>query len=181
MEISQFLCKVDGNVLKSKCESKSVYFKKPRLVAYYEKNYDTVEPAKKIFYFKKPKSEAYPMNLNLGYHTYTERKSTLPLTSLNCCLKYVMSSESKVSAENVDKVKIFTRRGTLVDLMEIYYQKKYLELRVRVTRYNGNLYMVREKDIASGNSVLKEQDVAIKIEPRHTHDSQFLKNVFAGA
>ena len=180
MEISQLLCKVDGNALKSESGSKGVYFKKPRLVAYYERDYDTVEPAKKIFYFKKPKPEAYPINLNLGYHTYTERKSTLPLTALNCCLKYVMSSEYKVSAENVDKVKIFTRRGTLVDLMEIYYQKKYLELRVCVTRYNGNLYMVREKDSASGNSISKEQDFVINIEPRHTHDSQFLKNVFTG-
>lgn len=171
MESSKFLCAINEDDFKSRSESEGVYFTKPDLVAYYEKNYDTLEPAKKIFYFKNPNREAYPINLNDGYHRYIgwHSSSLDKKTWLNSCLKYEMSSESKVSVENVFKIKIFTLRGTLVDLLEIYYQKKYLKCKVRVTRYNGNLYMIHAKDY--GNN---------KLKPYDTHDDQFRRNVFTG-
>lgn len=179
MESSKFLCKIDPHDVKLKSGKQSVYFKQPRLVAYYEKDYDSVEPGEKIFYFKRPEPQKYPIDLNLGYDTFTEKKES-QYVSLSCCLKYIMTPESEINFENIDKIKIFTRRRCLVDLMEIYYQKRYLSLKIHVTRYNEDLYISREKDSEIVNSVLNPTNEGINLEPRHTHDGQFLKNVFTG-
>lgn len=170
MDSFKFLCKIDPNDLESKKDSDGVHFTTPRLVAYYEANYDTVKPANKIFYFKKPKPECYPINLNLGYHTFTDREPST-LSRLNYCLKYAMSPRARISLENVDKIKIFTPQGILKDIMEIYYQNKDEQWQFSITRYNGNLYMTYET---------KDQNSALRLTPKLTHNGQFIKNVFTG-
>ena len=173
MDSLKYLCKIDPNDLESKKkDSDGVYFTTPRLVAYYEANYDTVEPANKIFYFKKPKPENYPINLNLGYHTFTDRQPS-SLSSLKYCLKYVMSPKARISLENVDKIKVFTTQGILKDIMEIYYQNKDDQWLFSVTRYNGNLYMAYK-------TMPNEKNNVSHLAPKYTHSSQFLKNTFTG-
>ncbi|TMW45574.1 hypothetical protein DOY81_009348 [Sarcophaga bullata] len=170
METSKkVLFKCDRNGLKENDELNGVVFNEPRLVAFKEESYDILKPAKKIFYFKEPKPHRYPIDLNLGYCTYTEK---LPPFGLNATLQYVMSSsgseDAKKIAENVDKIKIFTRRGNLIGLMENFYPQRYRKCRAfRVTRYNEDLYMTAKRD--------NNED---PVKPYNSHDGQFLKNVF---
>ncbi|TMW48253.1 hypothetical protein DOY81_006665 [Sarcophaga bullata] len=153
----EFLCKID--------RLEGVYFEKPRMVAYYEMNYGQLEEAKKIFYFKEPKLQTYPINLNNGYDTYIRRQN-ISKSAIDCTLKYVMSSEFKRNSENVKKIKIFTRGGNLAELMHCYYRKKFTDSTIRVSRYNGDLYI--------GRHVYYNP----KFKPVLTHHEQFLKNVF---
>ncbi|TMW52445.1 hypothetical protein DOY81_002460 [Sarcophaga bullata] len=175
MESSKFLCKIDSNVLESKNYSDGIYFTKPYLVGFYEVNYNTVEVAKKIYYFKKPQPENYPIDLNLGYHTYIEKQFPA-VTGLKCCLKYAMSSEPKISVADVDKINVFTGFSTLVSLMECYYQNKNPQCKVSVTRYNGDLYLQRDY-ITNTYDPIKQNNGNI-LEPKDTYDSQLRKNLF---
>ena len=158
----QFLCNID--------RSEGVHFIKPRLVAYYEKNYEQMEEAKKILYFKEPKPQTYPINLNDGYHTYIRRQYTSlrANSAIDCSLKHATSSEFKKSVKNIDKINIFTRGGSLAELMHCYYRKKYADCKMRVSRYNGDLYMVRHMYFYP------------EFKPVLTHHEQFTKNVFTG-
>ncbi|TMW51784.1 hypothetical protein DOY81_003122 [Sarcophaga bullata] len=165
MESPKVLCKIDKDVIRKRGELKGVSFTKRRLVAYYERNYNTVKPAKKIMYFKKPNLRNYPIDLNVGFDTFIRRQSSSAPSELECILKYAMSSEDKIyNSDNVDKIKIFTRRGTLATIMCCYYRKE--KFTVRVCRYNGDLYMARVPI------------TFCKFRPANTHHEQFLKNVF---
>lgn len=172
MESSKFLCKIDSNILELKNDSNGLCFTKPYLVAYYEVNYNIVESAKKIFYFKKPKPENYPIDLNLGYNTYIERQFP-EVSGLKFCLKYALSLEPKISGADVDKIKVFTGLSTLISLMECYYQKKHIPCKINVIRYNGDLYI--EQDYTTSNYEPRKE-----IQPKHTYDGQLRKNLFTG-
>ena len=167
MESPKVLYKIDKDAIRKRSELKGVSFTKRRLVAYYDVNYNTVKPAKKILYFKKPKLRNYPINLNAGFDTFIRRQSSFQRIELDYVLKYIMSSEDKIyNSDSIDKIKIFTRRGTLASIMGYYYCKE--KLTVRVCRYNGDLYMVRVPN------------ELCNFRPANTHHEQFLKNVFTG-
>ena len=160
MESSKkFLFKFDRNVLKDKDELKGVVFNEPRLIDYKEVNYNVYKHGNKILYFKKPKPYNYPIDLNRGFCTYTDDVSFE--YGLNATLQYVMSSSSSSETEdtNVGKIKIFTQRGILMDIMRnLCPRRGDTDHRVfQVTRYNGDLYMVtkrhqREEPIKRHNS-----------------------------
>ena len=167
MESPKILYKIDKDALRKRSELKGVSFTKRRLVEYYDVNYNTVNPSKRILYFKKPKLRNYPINLNAGFDTFIRRQSSFEPIEFKYVLKYAMSSEDKIyNSDNVDKIKIFTRRGTLGAIMCSYYYKE--KFAVRVCRYNGNLYMIRVPN------------TFCNFRPANTHHGQFLKNVFAG-
>ena len=176
MESSKFLSKIDSNILESKNDSNGIFFTKPYLVAYYELNYSTVEPAKKIFYFKKPKPENYPIDLNLGYHTYMKRQYPT-VSNLKCCLKYTMSSERQINVANEGKIKVLTGLGTLVSLMERYYRKEHRRYEVNVSRYNGDLYLERDYHTSSYDP---RKETGNLLLPKDTYDRQLRRNLFTG-
>ena len=138
MESSKVLFEIDGRVLESKSELEAVYFTKPRLVAYYEDEHGVFKPAKKIYYFRNPTPEDYPINLNnpknnalvFTYPTVLERES-----------KYAMSSMFKKDVGNLEKMKIYTTTGTLTKVMYCYYDTSRGQQKFRVSRYNSDLYI----------------------------------------
>lgn len=156
----QFLCKID--------QFERVFFTKPHLVAYYEKEKDKVGPGKKIQYFKEPQS--YPINLNHGYEKYIEKELIPPSQNcvLDCNLKYATSLEFKESVKNLKKIKVFTRVGTLTQLLDCYYSEKGAISQIHVSRYNGDIYMVHRKTFYP------------TFRPVLTHAAHLLKIVFKG-
>lgn len=85
------------------------------------------------------------MDLNVNFEKNIPRKSYIYTRSIDMSLKYVM--DSGAIHENIDKIKVITRRSTFSYIMQSFYNKKYDEVSVCVSRYDGNLYMViDEKD-----------------------------------
>lgn len=167
MESPKILCKIDKNVIRKRSELKGVSLTKPRLVAYYSKDYNILKPTKNVLYFKKPNFKNYPIDLNDGFDTFIRRQCPLKQNELSSVLQYAMSSRDEIyNFENVDKIKIFTRSGTLANIMFSYYSKE--KCTVRVYRYNGDIYMIHHKAISS------------KFKKANTHHEQLLKNVFTG-
>ncbi|XP_065361433.1 uncharacterized protein LOC135955066 [Calliphora vicina] len=142
-----FLYKLTPQSL-SKYKEKSVFLSKPKLVDLYDYNYEKVTKAKRIKYLKTPKSDVYPIDLNDGFEKYIIRNSSMYSRYIELSLKYDMTSAAERDGdENIEKTKVITRRGTLAHIMESYYNKRhYDDLNIRVSRYNGNIYMVMEEE-----------------------------------
>lgn len=155
-----------------KYEEKGVYFTKPRLVTFLDYNYGKITHAKRINYYKKPTDEQYPLDLNVDLLSYRRREPEMYSKHIDLSLKYCMSSSTKNpnDMENVEKTKVITRRGTLVAIMEYYYSRFNVDLIVRVSRYNGNLYMVKEEYDGS-----KEE-----LKSAHTHHRRLDQLLFSG-
>ncbi|XP_037816084.1 decapping nuclease DXO homolog [Lucilia sericata] len=153
-----------------KYKEKSVFFSKPKLVAFYDYNYGKITTAKRMNYFQNLKSNIYPINLNDGFEKYIPRESAMYSRNIDLSLKYDMSvAGERDSVENMEKTKVITRRGTLVYIMQSYYCKKYSdELIIRVSRYNGHIYMVLEE----------EDESTHKLIPYQTHHSRLEKLLF---
>ncbi|XP_065361444.1 decapping nuclease DXO homolog [Calliphora vicina] len=163
-----FSYKITPRTLKT-YEQKEVYFTIPRLVAYYDYNYNKITPAKRIKFFKSPTSDQYPIDLNAGFETCIRRKSDMYSLAIDLSLKYDMTSASECDGlDSIEKIKVITRRGTLVHIMESYYIKTYDKLTIRVSRYNGNLYMLME-ELYDPLNILK---------PVNTHHGQLEKLLF---
>ncbi|XP_065354416.1 decapping nuclease DXO homolog [Calliphora vicina] len=135
----------------SKYKEKRVLFSQPNLVGLYDYNYGKNTKAKRINYLKIPKLNVYPIDLNEGFAKYISRNSSMYSRYIDVSLKYDMTSAAeRDGVVNIEKTKVITRRGTLVNIMQSYYYKRqYDELKIRVSRYNGNLYMVMEEEDGS--------------------------------
>ncbi|XP_037816076.1 decapping nuclease DXO homolog [Lucilia sericata] len=162
---AKFSYKITPQTLKQ-YEKMNVYFTIPRLVAYYEYNHGKITPAKRIMYYRNPTPRQYPIDLNAGFETYIRRKSSIRSQYIELLLKYEMKCNGE--CRDVEKTKVITRRGTLVHIMESYYNKQYDKLSIRVSRYNGNIYMVREE----------LDDSLSELKPCNTHHIQLEKFLF---
>ncbi|KAI8117579.1 Decapping nuclease DXO like protein [Lucilia cuprina] len=154
----------------NKYKEKSVFFSKPKLVAYYDYNHGKITTAKRMKYFQNLKSNNYPIDLENGFATYIRRDSVMYSRNIDLCLKYVMSLASECdNVENIEKTKVITRRGTLVDIMQSSYSGYYSEeLIIRVSRYNGHIYMILDK----------KDESTTELRPKDTHHSRLEKLLF---
>ncbi|TMW52460.1 hypothetical protein DOY81_002475 [Sarcophaga bullata] len=136
MKSSVVLFKIDEKALESKSELDAVYFTKPRLVAYcYKRKYNV----KSMNYFKRPKPQDYPINLNAPK---SNKLKFIRDEDLQPVLKYAMSPMFTRNFENLEKIKIFIPRWCLRNIMSCYYRKKRTQETIRVSRYNNDLYML---------------------------------------
>ncbi|XP_046806390.1 decapping nuclease DXO homolog [Lucilia cuprina] len=142
---AKFSHKITPQTLKQ-YEKMNVYFTIPRLVAYYEYNHGNITPAKRIMYYRNPTARQYPIDLNADFETYVFRESCLRSKYIELSLKYEMKCNGE--CRDVEKTKVITRRGTLVHIMEACYYKQHDMLSIRVSRYNGNIYMVRNESLS---------------------------------
>ncbi|XP_037808824.1 decapping nuclease DXO homolog [Lucilia sericata] len=166
-----FLYKITPETLK-KFEENCVYFKKPELVAYYDYLDGFIVKASSIKYLKHPDTLSYPMDLNKGFHEYTMPKTVSLSRQIKPSLIYYDSlSDDLDDTKNMRKTKVITRRGTLVRLMETHYNNVITDLTIRVTRYNGNLYMILDQKELSDS----------ELNPVHTHHKHLERFIFSDA
>ena len=137
MESLKVLFEIDKEDLELESDLETVYFTKPCLIGYYEKKHDILEPAKKIYYFRNPTSEDYPINLN------THKSKFTCVDVLQPKLRYAMSSPIfEKNDKNRNKIKIFTSEWCLNRVMSSYYHEIREPQTIRVSRYNSDLYIL---------------------------------------
>lgn len=85
------------------------------------------------------------MNLNINVEKYIQKSRVHP-KKIDISLKYIMDSGAMYDDDikSIYKTKVITSRGTLVCIMESFYNKNYGDITICVSRYNGNLYMRTE-------------------------------------
>ncbi|XP_065361455.1 uncharacterized protein LOC135955084 [Calliphora vicina] len=163
---TKFLYKASYNDYKNK----SVHFSNTRIAAYFERQWETITTGARIRYFIKPRNELYPIDLNAGYQEYL--MTSLYSKHVDLCLKYAMSAED---CKIKNRTKVYTRCGTLVNIMESISSKKSKELSICVTRYNGNIYMTTEN---SNEGEKTQGDLEVQ-SPIETHHNQLKRYLFS--
>lgn len=133
---------------RTKLERKKTYFTKPSLVAYFERDYENVFPAKRINYLALPKPSQYPIDLNVGASDYIFEVKPEQYKSSLLCLEYIMSPKTPQNALNdIEKTKVYTRGGVLNVIMRTPYYSNGKDDNwiIAVTRYGGNLFLLHRK------------------------------------